>query len=102
MNDLKAAYDFLKVSAFYDMPTPSKMRIERKRLRVAWGYYSDSPRKIEIATFVKTGDQLLKVMAHEMVHATLNHSGACDWCEHSEAFKAIADTVCKRMGWKAL
>lgn len=99
MKDLHAAYEFLKVVAFYDMKLPARVRLGRKNLRIAWGYYLTQPPTIEIASSIKDGGHLLKVMAHEMIHATLETEGAHDTGDHGEAFKAVAHVVCDRMGW---
>jgi hypothetical protein len=66
VNDLQAAYRFLKITAFHDMRLPARVRIEARPLRNAWGYYYDN-KKIEIDSRIKTWDKRLKVLAHEMV-----------------------------------
>jgi hypothetical protein len=98
VNDLQAAYRFLKITAFHDMRLPARVRIEARPLRNAWGYYYDN-KKIEIDSRIKTWDKRLKVLAHEMVHAALDQAGAFDTSVHGEAFKTIAAVVCERMGW---
>lgn len=99
MNDLRAAYQYLKASAFHDIKLPTRIRLFRKHLRLAWGYFT-CPNTIDIDSSIKTGDKLLKVLAHEMCHAALEQNAACDHHEHDANFHALAEIICDRMGWK--
>jgi hypothetical protein len=38
-------------------------------------------------------------MAHEMIHAALEQTGAHGHEEHNAPFKALAEEVCIDMGW---
>lgn len=98
MNDLRSAYQFLKAAAFHDIKLPPRILIVRKRLKKAWGYFY-CPNHIEIDSAIKTGDKLLKTVAHEMCHAALEQNAACDHHEHDANFHALAEIVCERMGW---
>jgi hypothetical protein len=97
VRNLRLAYNFVKQTAFYDIPLPRRVTIVRKPLKKAWGYYYDN--RIEIDAGILTGTKLLKVMAHEMIHAALHGAGACDTSDHGEKFQIVADIVCERMGW---
>jgi predicted SprT family Zn-dependent metalloprotease len=95
--NLRLAFNFLKNAAFHDIPLP-RLTLTRKPLRKAWGYYYDS-HKIEIASDIKTGDKLLKVLAHEMCHAALEQNADSDHHQHDANFDALAAIICERMGW---
>jgi hypothetical protein len=96
---VSAAYDFLRVAAFYDIPVPLRMQFRVKPLKDAWGYYYNSPHVIEIDAGIRSTVRLLKVVAHEMIHASLEQAAACDHEEHDENFRQVAKIVCERMGW---
>lgn len=92
------AYEVLKATAFHDIAVP-RVRFEPRNLRIAWGYYYDEPKTIQIARSIKEPQRLLMVMAHEMVHAALDRPDCVQHHEHDEHFQALAQTICQRMGW---
>lgn len=100
MNALKAAYEFLRATAFHDIPLPAKMRFRSLPLRDAFGYFYSQPPTIEIDSRVTKPTELLQVMAHEMCHASLEQSAACDHHHHDENFRQLAKIIAERMGWK--
>ena len=97
--EIKAAYEFLKVTAFFDQKLPKRIRIVQKPLKKAWAYYTNIPPTIELDERINTGTRLLKVLAHEMTHAALAESGAHGKADHGVEFKTLAEIVCERMGW---
>lgn len=99
-SDLRVTFNFLKRAAFYDLPLPNCTFAVRP-LKDAWGTYSDAC-QIEIDSSIKTGDKLLRVMAHEMVHAALHEAGSFDKSPHGPKFRLISKTICQRMGWRNL
>ena len=96
---LRAAYDFLKGSAFYDIPLPPKIVLKLRKLKGAYGYYYSEPHRIEIDASVTDPMMFLRVVAHEMVHASLEQAAACDHDRHDENFNQLARIVCERMRW---
>lgn len=97
--EIKSAYEFLKVTAFYDCNLPKRLRIVQKPLKKAWGYYYQSPPTIELDERINTGNRLLRVLAHEMAHAALAQTGAHGKADHGAEFRDMAEIVCERMGW---
>jgi hypothetical protein len=98
--DLRAAYDFLRIVAFHDMPLPERIELRRRRTKF-WGTFWDVPPEIAISHKARRGDLVLRIMAHEMIHA-VQHSGCGDLSDHGPAFKTIESIVCERMGWETL
>lgn len=95
---LRYSYEVLKATAFHDIPVP-RCKFEVSKLRKAWGYYYDEPRKIQIAASIDNPQRLLMVMAHEMCHAALDKAGCVQHNEHDDSFRTLAEVVCNRMGW---
>lgn len=96
---LRYTYHVLSKTVFHDIKLPAKMAFQVKPLRKAWGYYYDKPEKIEIAAAIECPRRLLMVVAHEMVHAALEQTGGGHH-DHGKEFQALANVICKRMGWK--
>ena len=94
---IRAAHHFLVATAFQGIPLPPRLRIVRKPLRKAWGYYYDNG-VIELCASISTWNKLLRVLAHELCHAATDKA-QCDTEEHGPAFKALAADICRRMGW---
>lgn len=97
MNTLRAAYQFLKGAAFFDVTLPRlSLRISRMQ---DWGDYCNEPPAIRLSSRIRNGHQMLRILAHEMVHAALDKHGAWGKADHGKEFKALARIVCTRMGW---
>lgn len=96
---LRPAFEYLKAVAFYDIPLPKRVTLKSKRLKDAYGYYYSDPHTIEIDSTIPSEIKRLKVMAHEMCHASLEQAAACDHHDHDENFRQLAKIVCERMGW---
>jgi hypothetical protein len=98
---MRAAYRFLKYSVFSGVPLPSvdSVSFRRTRLKGYLGYYTFPPHKISISGKHTSYSHLLQTMAHEMIHAALEQTGASGHEEHNAPFKALADAVCADMGW---
>lgn len=94
---LRAAYAFLAATAFHDVPLPKRVRIVRKPLRTAWGYWYAEGR-IEVCSSITSWNKLLRVLAHELCHAATDKA-KCDTEDHGPAFKALSADICARMGW---
>jgi predicted SprT family Zn-dependent metalloprotease len=98
---MRAAYRFLKDSVFSDVPLPSVdgIQFKKKRLKDLHGFYEMPPHRITIDTATHSYEQLLQIMAHEIVHVALEQTGAHGHEEHNAPFKALAEAVCIDMGW---
>ena len=99
--DLRVTFTFLKRAAFYDQDLPKGITFSVKPLAKVWGYYYDT-KQIEIDAGIRRGTTLLKVMAHEMIHAVQHQSGSFDKSDHGPKFQLLAKLICKRMGWRDL
>jgi hypothetical protein len=97
MSDLQAAYRFLRIQAFHDIPLPPHFRITRRPLKDAWGYWY-YPNRIVIDSSIRDGTSILRIIAHELIHAAIEPDDI-DPHDHGPAFKALAEIVCQRMGW---
>ena len=95
----RAAYLFLRRTAFHDIPLPGYIQIKTRKLRKYYGYYYVSPHMIEVDSGITDPILLLKTVAHEMVHASLEQAAACDHHKHDENFNQLAKIVCERMKW---
>lgn len=98
---MRAAYRFLKDSVFDDVALPSvdSIQFKKKKIKKLHGFYEFPPHRITIDTSTKSYQQLLQIMAHEMLHVALEKAGACDHEKHTAPFVALADAVCIDMGW---
>lgn len=98
---MRAAYRFLKDSVFNDVPLPSvdSMEFRKTSIKGYLGYYTFPPHKISISRKHTSYCHLLQTMAHEMIHAALEQTGAHGHEEHNAPFKALAEAVCIDMGW---
>ena len=96
---LRPAYQFLRHAAFHDIPLPARINLSLRKLRDAYGYFYSDPSRIEIDSGISDPITFLKVMAHEMCHASLERGAVSDHHHHDENFNQLAKIVCERMRW---
>lgn len=96
---LRAAYDFLKGAAFYDIRIPARLPLKFKKFDDAWAYFLTPPHRIQIDPRTSDPNMLLRALAHEMVHLALEVNAECDHDHHDENFHQLARIVCRRMHW---
>ena len=98
---IKAAYDLLKVTAFSDIKLPANVSFRASRMSRSWGLYFWPDNLMVINTDITTCEQLLKTVAHEMVHSAWEKEAATssDHDLHDENFNQLAALICERMGW---
>jgi hypothetical protein len=98
----RAAVALARATAFYDTSLPVGLRLVVKPLKKGIeGTYDVTKKEIEFnPDEIDSADLLLRVAAHELVHASLAQSGQFNVKRHHDtAFKKLAAIVCKRMGW---
>jgi len=64
-----------------------------------FGEYQDIPPKISVSANNKTMDELVRTMAHEMVHHYLHQKGFRSWHKHGALFNRAASLVCRKLGF---
>lgn len=98
---IKAAYSLLRVTAFYDIKLPSNVKFKAAGMKDYWGLYFWPDNLMVINTNIATGEQLLKTVAHEMIHSAWEKEAATssDHDRHDENFNQLAALICERMGW---
>ena len=101
--------------ADWNLPPSSEVQFARTRKATVRGRYDSwcdkghtkNPDKIKRCRIsvnprhIDDFDELLQVMAHEMIHVHEHRAGMRTQADHSEAFLLIARDVCKRYGWRA-
>lgn len=105
---LDAAYSFLRVSPPFDrwgLPLPFMLKFEVIRSTDYMGWFvppseSSNAVKIQISgRCVGHTDTLLRVMAHEMIHAHQWFTGKDTRSLHNADFRKKAARVCAAHGW---
>lgn len=98
---LRAAYQLLRVTAFRGIKLPSARRITFKavRLKKFHGFYEWPEHILTVNTGTESLSDMLKIVAHEMIHCALEQNADCDHDKHDENFVAMADLVCKEFKW---
>lgn len=100
---MAAAYEFLRASkpfSAWRLPEADDVEFHVTRHREIIGDHSMHGEKHVIrcsATNVGTTDALIRVMAHEMIHAHCDRRGIRG--EHGKDFQAAADKVCRFHGF---
>jgi gentisate 1,2-dioxygenase len=103
-SDLRAGYCFLKKIAFNNdrrLPSVNKMVFVAKPLK-AHGYHGKAGDNHCIwvdTTDTKSLDMLLRILAHEMLHAALGHDQVPNKYAHDTDFKEAARAIEIEMGW---
>lgn len=97
---IKASYNLLKETAFKDIRLPVKVRFKALNMDKFWGIYYWPDQVLVVNKKVKTIEEVLKIVAHEMIHAALEQNADCDHHLHDANFEALAKIICKEMGWK--
>ena len=102
--DLRAAYAFLKRIAFHNdrrLPSAKSVEFVAKPLK-AHGYHGMHEGRHCIwvdTTDTKSLDMLLRIMAHEMIHAALGHNTVPNKYAHEADFQEAARAIEIEMGW---
>lgn len=100
----RAVYDMLKVIAFHDRKLPKDITVSVRKLKGdLGGLYWFRNKRIVLCSKLRNMNEVTKVMAHEMCHASLEQNGACSRNEnaaHGPDFEELAAIVCERMGWR--
>jgi len=79
----------------YNLPQPHKVGFEMIKEGEAYGYFIDSPMRIQIDTkMVDSFNMLSETILHEMIHMTLYIQGNKNYADHGKDFWKIADKVC--------
>ena len=105
VDDLRAAYCFLKRVAFHNdrrLPSAGKVVFVAKPL-AAHGYFGQAGDKHCIwidTTDTKTVARLLQIMVHEMIHLALGHQDVPNKYAHEHDFKEAARAIESDLGWR--
>lgn len=99
---VKAAYQFLSKTAFagVKLPPASKVTFKAARMKKFHGLYCWPDHMMIINSYTPNIDEMLKIVAHEMIHCAYEQNGECDHHAHDANFDELADIVCDIMGWK--
>lgn len=108
VDNLRTAYDYLNSTQPFlkwNLPDSEDVKFTVGRDANLWGWYQ---RKSGVHTigmsrrFIGTTDNLMRTMAHEMIHLHEAHAGACGSGQHSAAFRRWAAEVCRHHGFDPL
>jgi hypothetical protein len=102
---MKACYEFLATTepfVKYTLPDADEVTFIVSRENGLFGWHKLSKGKHSIALVSKNLSHtcsIVRIMAHEMVHAALHENKCAGRSEHGKAFKALAAEVCKHHGF---
>lgn len=98
---LRAAYQLLKVTAFKNIKLPSAKRVTFKpaRLKKYHALYEWPEHIMTVNVATESMSDMLKIVAHEMIHAALEQNAVCDHDQHDENFIEMANLICREMKW---
>ncbi len=99
-----AAYTYLSCLppfSTWGMPDPYRISLKLSTSTMTCGQYEPDPHRITISKVSNANhDEVLKTMAHEMVHLHLERTGKGNHENHDENFWKHAALVCDTFGWK--
>lgn len=98
---LRAAYQLLKVTTFKDvkLPTASRVTFRAAKLKKYHALYEWPEHVMTVNVDTEALSDMLKIVAHEMIHIALEHNAKCDHDHHDENFIEMADQVCRDLKW---
>lgn len=99
--NMRACYEFLRKVSFQGirLPASKNVRFVARRLRKYDGYAYYPNFQIDADTSATSMNWLLKIIAHEMIHLSLEQNAACNHEDHDETFNALARIIEYEMGW---
>ncbi|MFZ9263877.1 MAG: SprT-like domain-containing protein [Polynucleobacter sp.] len=100
VKSIKACYNLLKVTAFNDIKLPANVKFKASRMDKYLGLYFWPDQLLVVNSRASTIEEVMKIVAHEMCHAALEHNADCDHDRHDQNFIELANIICARMGWK--
>lgn len=98
---LRAAYQLLKTTAFKGIKLPSAKRVTFKvaRLKKYHALYEWPEHIMTVNADTESISDMLKIVAHEMIHAALEQNAECDHDKHDDNFIELANQVCRELKW---
>jgi hypothetical protein len=100
---LRATYTYLcQVPPFNKWKLPDEYRIDFRvnNATMTCGMYEPDPHTITVSRLNNVSHtDVLKTMAHEVVHLQLERTGKAGHEDHNEEFLQVAREVCESMNW---
>lgn len=100
---LAATYDYLRVwppFSRWALPDSDAVRFRTTERKDVCGQFTPAPLEIMVSTALHWQiENLMKTVAHEMVHLHQHLRGTETRSQHNGEFKRLSYSICKRYGW---